>query len=385
MEKKNIFKKIDELYTKSVKVIIGDIPADEEQTISTKKVQAKTVTETEPKNKTTVFKDTFLNIKSKILNFGKVDEKALLYKEVVKREKQEAKEAKKLAKAKTASTKTIAKKTVDKKLASKKATTTKKATTSKTKSETKKVASKQTVTKKTTPKKPASSAAKKTVEKKPTTKKSTTTSKVSSSKTSPKRPVTKATTSKTETVKKVAAVKASTKKSVSKTMPKKKETSTDTKTTAATKKATSTKTTKAPAKKVATKKTPIKKAVSKTKSTTKATSTLSKRDVKIAFYAKDITKHYGEVDNDLLTLIVKNLGPSIYKKDAELVSCSDPKELDTVRRNFLVKKLGIEASQGVLDAAIQDVCTELKGVRSKYRATFYYSLTKKFKKESTLS
>lgn len=86
-----------------------------------------------------------------------------------------------------------------------------------------------------------------------------------------------------------------------------------------------------------------------------------------------------------MAIIVKNLGPSIYRRDAELVSCSDPKELDTVRRNFLIKKLGIDASKGVLDAAIQDVCVELKGVRTKYRATFYYALAKKFKKESVLS
>jgi hypothetical protein len=50
-----------------------------------------------------------------------------------------------------------------------------------------------------------------------------------------------------------------------------------------------------------------------------------------------------------------------------------------------MKKLGINASQGVLDAAIQDVCEELKTTRTKYRATFYYSLAKKFKKKSVLS
>jgi len=100
---------------------------------------------------------------------------------------------------------------------------------------------------------------------------------------------------------------------------------------------------------------------------------------------KDIKKHYGEVDEAFVAIVVKNLGPSIYKKDAETVACSDPKELDTVRKNFLMKKLGIDASKSVLDAAIQDVCTELKGVRTKYRATFYYALAKKFKKESVLS
>ena len=50
-----------------------------------------------------------------------------------------------------------------------------------------------------------------------------------------------------------------------------------------------------------------------------------------------------------------------------------------------MKKLQIDASQAVLDTAIKDVCEELKGVRNKYRATFYYSLAKKFKKESVLN
>ena len=127
--------------------------------------------------------------------------------------------------------------------------------------------------------------------------------------------------------------------------------------------------------------TPAKKPAAKKKAAPKG----SKRDEKIALYIKDIKKHYGEVDEAFVAIVVKNLGPSIYRKDAELVSCSSPKELDTVRKNFLMKKLGIEASQGVLDAAIADVCQELKSARKKYRATFYYALAKKFKKESVLS
>ena len=122
-----------------------------------------------------------------------------------------------------------------------------------------------------------------------------------------------------------------------------------------------------------------------TKTTKKPTASKSKREEKIAHYAKDITKHYGKVDETFLTLIVKNLGPSIYRTNAELVSCSDPKELATVRRNFLINKLGLDASKEVLDAAIEDVCKELKEAKQKYRATFYYALAKKFKKESALS
>jgi hypothetical protein len=138
-------------------------------------------------------------------------------------------------------------------------------------------------------------------------------------------------------------------------------------------------------KKDETKPTEKKPATKKTAAKKTAAPKVSKRDQKIALYIKDIKKHYGEVDEAFVAIVVKNLGPSIYKKDAELVSCSDPKELDRVRKNFLMKKLGLDASQSVLDAAIEDVCQELKSTRTKYRATFYYALAKKFKKESVLS
>lgn len=111
----------------------------------------------------------------------------------------------------------------------------------------------------------------------------------------------------------------------------------------------------------------------------------NKREIKTALYHKDIVKHYGEVDSNFLDIIVKNLGPSIYRKNSELVSCAEPKELDTVRRNFLIKKLGLSDSKEVLDGYIQEVCQELKGVRQKYRATFYYRLAKKLNKETALS
>ncbi|SFV51624.1 Mll1468 protein [hydrothermal vent metagenome] len=141
---------------------------------------------------------------------------------------------------------------------------------------------------------------------------------------------------------------------------------------------------------VTTKKTAIRESTPTKKTATdttkkKSTQKGSKRAEKIALYIKDIKKHYGEADKDFVTIIVKNLGPSIYRKDAELVSCSDPKELDTVRRNFLVKKLGLKLSKKDLDTAIQEVCLELKSTRKKYRATFYYRLAQKFKKESVLS
>lgn len=222
---------------------------------------------------------------------------------------------------------------------------------------------------------PTQTPVKATPSKKETVQKKKTATKTSSKNTTKK---TKSTTEKKVTktaAKKPAVQKTTDTKTVEKKPPLKKST-----------------TKKSDTKKTDTQKTsPKKQASKKTNETKSATAKKSaspkgsKRAEKIALYIKDIKKHYGEVDEDFVTIIVKNLGPSIYKKDAELVSCSDPKELNTVRKNFLMKKLGIDASQGVLDAAIEDVCQELKSTRTKYRATFYYALAKKFKKESVLS
>ncbi len=86
------------------------------------------------------------------------------------------------------------------------------------------------------------------------------------------------------------------------------------------------------------------------------------------------------VDSKLLKAIAKSLGPSLYKKDAEKVACSDPKELDRVKKNFCVKKLGA-ADTPKLDEHIKGVCEEMGAKnRNKYRVIFYYLLVKKLKK-----
>jgi hypothetical protein len=216
-------------------------------------------------------------------------------------------------------------------------------------------------------------------------KKSTTTKKTGTTKKETTATAKKKTTSKTKTTKKIPTKKTVIKKTTDKKTVTKKPVEKKSEAEKKSMKKTTTATTKSTGTKTATeKKSTTKKKVSVSKKST-APVKGSKRDEKIALYIKDIKKHYGEIDEAFVAIIVKNLGPSIYRKDAELVSCSDPKELDTVRRNFLVKKLNIDASKSVLDAAIQDVCEELKGVRTKYRATFYYSLAKKFKKESVLN
>lgn len=80
-----------------------------------------------------------------------------------------------------------------------------------------------------------------------------------------------------------------------------------------------------------------------------------------------------EVDEALLDRIAKDLGPSIYLADASLVACSDQTELDRVKNNFLIGKLGCEDGPA-LDEAISSVCNRMKGIQNKYRAVFYYLL-----------
>lgn len=84
---------------------------------------------------------------------------------------------------------------------------------------------------------------------------------------------------------------------------------------------------------------------------------------------------------ELYDAIARYLGPSIHNKDSALVACSDPDELKTIRKNFLIGKLGLEDSDQ-LDAAIKEVCHGLgESNRQKHRTTFYYLLTAILKKE----
>ena len=67
---------------------------------------------------------------------------------------------------------------------------------------------------------------------------------------------------------------------------------------------------------------------------------MSKRDDLIAKYADDLKNKCGmSPDMDLLTKVTIGCGPSIYNADASTVSGSDQSELDTVKNNFLIKKL----------------------------------------------
>jgi len=106
------------------------------------------------------------------------------------------------------------------------------------------------------------------------------------------------------------------------------------------------------------------------------------REEKIAKYVAENKKLGLGLSEELINKVTVGLGPSIHKKDAETVSCSDAAELERVKKNYLIKKLGCKESPQ-LDEAIKDVCQKMgSSNRNKYRALFYALLASQFKKES---
>ena len=109
---------------------------------------------------------------------------------------------------------------------------------------------------------------------------------------------------------------------------------------------------------------------------------MSKLQEKIELYTSEAEKLGLGLNAELLAAVTKGLGPSIYKEDAEKVSSSDKKELETVKKNFLIKKLGLEDSEK-LDEAIEAAIEKIgKSNRNKYRAIFYTILVEELGAQS---
>ena len=110
---------------------------------------------------------------------------------------------------------------------------------------------------------------------------------------------------------------------------------------------------------------------------------MSKRDDLIAVYAADLKEKCGiDANMELLTKVVIGCGPSIYNADSSTIAGTQQSELDTVKNNFLIKKLGLAESVD-LDAGIDAIIEKYgKSNRNKYRAVVYYLLAIHFKKES---
>ncbi len=110
---------------------------------------------------------------------------------------------------------------------------------------------------------------------------------------------------------------------------------------------------------------------------------MSKLDDLLIKFTSDL-EGVGEkrIDKKFLRAVARACGPAIYRKDASLVALSDKAEVERIRKNFLIGKLGLKDTEK-LDAGIAEV-KKAYTKRSKYRVVFYYLLTKHFKKRTTL-
>ena len=110
---------------------------------------------------------------------------------------------------------------------------------------------------------------------------------------------------------------------------------------------------------------------------------MGRRDDLIAKYADDLKNKCGMApDIDLLTKVTIGCGPAIYDADASTVAAGQEHELETVKENFLIKKLGLADAPQLMDAVNSAIETYGRSERNKYRAVIYYILVEQFGKEA---
>ena len=100
----------------------------------------------------------------------------------------------------------------------------------------------------------------------------------------------------------------------------------------------------------------------------------------MADWAADVKKYRPDADDAVIEGLLKTYRLVLSDADSAYVAFTDPTELETVKTNFLKKKLGLTESDEALDAAIAEVGDILKGVNKKSRVTVYYLLAEKFGK-----
>lgn len=109
---------------------------------------------------------------------------------------------------------------------------------------------------------------------------------------------------------------------------------------------------------------------------------MNQRDKLIQKYAIDLKDKFdADADMDLLKSVTVACGPSIYNRDSASISSSEESELERVKTNFLIKKLGLDPNID-FDAPMTRIMDRYgKTNRTKYRVVVYYLLVKHFGKE----
>jgi hypothetical protein len=106
---------------------------------------------------------------------------------------------------------------------------------------------------------------------------------------------------------------------------------------------------------------------------------MGRRDDLIAAYADDLRVKCGmEPDMELLDRVTTDCGPLIYSPVAATVDASDPAELDRIRHNFLMRRLGLDDGPELPEAIAAVLDTYGPDEPEKHRVVVYYMLVKLF-------
>ncbi len=100
-------------------------------------------------------------------------------------------------------------------------------------------------------------------------------------------------------------------------------------------------------------------------------------------YAADIAKYTSNVDEAAVKALASRYRLVMSQPDSAVVAFTDPDELERVRENFLIKRLGLSADDD-LEGGISAVGEKMKGVSRKSRLTVYYLLAEHFGKLGSL-
>ena len=99
----------------------------------------------------------------------------------------------------------------------------------------------------------------------------------------------------------------------------------------------------------------------------------------MADHAAAIKKYVPAPDEAAVAGLLRTYALVLGKPDAATVALSDKAERETVKTNFLRKKLGL-TNEEEWDAALDELAKKMKGDNRKSRAAVYYLLAEKFGK-----
>lgn len=100
----------------------------------------------------------------------------------------------------------------------------------------------------------------------------------------------------------------------------------------------------------------------------------------MADHAAEIKKYAPHADEEVIAALLKTYKLVLCKADSAVVALADAGERETVKKNFLQKKLGLTVDDATMEAALDEVAQKMKGNNRKSRVAVYYLLAEKFGK-----